>query len=132
MTNLLTAALIAASLASSAHAGVTAQDKAWIEKMNFAVDDALSQSSEAPSKVGVVYVPITVDAKGLVTVSNAPQSCGCPDLDRAALDAVGAMGPVARPPADLVGQRILVKAVFKAAPAHGDLSRAQVTACGGA
>ncbi len=127
MTKLLIAALMASALGSRAQA-TTSADQAWIDKMSVAVNDALSLSNEAPNKVGVVYVPLTVDARGHAQAMAPAQSCGCPDLDRAAIDALNAMR-APRPPADLAGKRILVRAVFKAEPTLGDLSR-EATPCG--
>ncbi len=127
MTKLLIAALMASALGSSAQAA-TSPDQTWIDKMSFAVNDALSQSNEAPNKIGVVYVPLTVDAQGHAHAMAPAQSCGCPDLDQAAVDALNAM-QAPRPPADLAGKRILVRVVFKAEPTHGDLSR-EITPCG--
>ncbi len=124
MSKLLIAALMTAALGSTAEAATTPQDRAWIDRMSFAVDEALSQSTEAVPKVGVVYVPMTVDAQGHAQVAAPPQSCGCPDLDQAAVDALNGIGQAPRPPADLVGRRFMVKVVFKAPQTHGDLSQA--------
>ena len=132
MAKLLIAAIAAATLGSAAQAATPVQDKAWVEKMSFAVNDALSQSTEAVPKVGVVYVPMSVDARGRVQVAAPLQSCGCPDLDHVAVETLRGMGTAPRPPADMVGQRFLVKVVFKAPQTHGDLNQARFTQCGGA
>ncbi|HEY2660524.1 MAG TPA: hypothetical protein VGI79_12445 [Caulobacteraceae bacterium] len=124
MNKLLIAALMTATLGSTAQAATTPQDQAWIGKMASAVNDTLSQSTESVPKVGVVYVPMTVDAKGHAQVAAPPQSCGCPDLDQAAVDALNSMGTAPRPPADLAGKPFMVKVVFKAPQTHGDLSQA--------
>ncbi len=121
MTKLLLSALIAATLGSTAQAAPS-PDQVWLDRMSFAVNDALSQSDEAPAKAGVVYVPVTVDAQGRAQATAPAQSCGCPDLDQAAVDALSAMR-APRPPADLAGKRILVRVEFKGEPTHGDLSR---------
>ncbi|QUD87396.1 energy transducer TonB [Phenylobacterium montanum] len=123
MTKLLIAALAAATLGSTAQAAPLTADQAWVDKLSFAVNDALSQSDEAPTKVGVVYVPMTVDAAGHAQVSAPAQSCGCPDLDKAAIDALNSIR-APRPPADLAGQRVMVKVQFKADPTYRDLAHA--------
>jgi len=127
MTKLLLSALVAAALGSSAQAAQS-PDAAWLDKLSFAVNDALAQSDEAATKAGVVYVPVTVDAQGHAQATAPAQSCGCPDLDQAAVNALNAMN-APRPPADMAGKRVLVRVEFKGEPTHGDLSRA-LSRCG--
>lgn len=130
MSKLMIAGVLAATLGASAQAAPISADRAWIDRMTFAVNDALSQSPETTPAVGVVYVPVTVAADGAAKVEPPVQSCGCPELDQAAFDALKGMNHAPRPPADLAGKRIVVRAVFAAAPTHGDLSQAAYRHCG--
>ena len=129
MAKFLIAALLAATLGSSAQAAVTPQDQAWIDKMTFAVNDALAGAPETSPMIGVASVPVTVDAKGHLRLAETGSGRSCPGLSRDAIEALNLMGKAPRPPADLVGQPITVQVRFEPAPSFGHLNPAAASAC---